>query len=220
MLVDLNFKMNPPKHPRLAQRAPHPLSSGPYNTGSYLSSTSDVETPDQTTPDTTRPDHTGPDGRVWLASARRPPRKLKSPVLPFALGLDDYQNIKIAALMSMSYALCARESSPFVISQEAPPPVSKNQKVPLNQGLVPAHGHEQPRTVEEKKFGRIAPRTGYCSVTPGGGGGVVWASARAQPATHPPTHPTLPGGGGGRVYALHPQSHTSIQAICGTTEQN
>ena len=46
-----------------------------------------------------------------------------------------------------------------------------------------------------------------------GGGGLSWASARAQPPTHPsihpPTHPTLPPPGGGGVYAIHPQSHTS-----------
>ena len=41
-------------------------------------------------------------------------------------------------------------------------------------------------------------QSGYCLVTPpGGGGGLSWASARAQPPTHPPTQPYPRGGGGG-----------------------
>ena len=56
---------------------------------------------------------------------------------------------------------------------------------------------------------RLRSIAGYCLVTPGGGG-LVWASARSQPPTHPPIHPTLPHPGGG---GSMPSTRSHIQAL-------
>ena len=57
---------------------------------------------------------------------------------------------------------------------------------------------------------------------PGGGGGLVWASARSQPPTHPPIHPPTqpyPPPGGGGLCPPPAVTHKHLK-ICGTTEQN
>ena len=59
---------------------------------------------------------------------------------------------------------------------------------------------------------RPPPPSGYCLVTPGGGGSLGLGQVSAtHPSIHPPTHPTLPPPppGGGSM----PSTHSHIQAL-------